>query len=123
MNQKTISDIENSIRKHIDLMKKASDSSDMEKLLRIIHNPGWTTPAESFLVKEIINLMNEHGQLLHNLKQSLMNGSSLVTKQMNAPLKNIVKVSSKKEGLLRDAESLTSSVSKEELVSGFPSMP
>jgi len=57
------------------------DTSDLEELIFLLHQPGWTTPAEYLLVSGIVDAMQEHGKALTTLRQSLITGSRLVSEQ------------------------------------------
>jgi len=57
------------------------NGSDLEELIILIHRPGWTTPAEYMLVSGIVDAMQEHAKALTTLRQSLISGSRLISKQ------------------------------------------
>ena len=57
------------------------DTSDLEELIFLLHQPGWTTPAEYLLVRGIVDAMQEHAKALTTLRQSLITGSRLVSMQ------------------------------------------
>lgn len=58
------------------------DRTDFVELLKIIHRPGWTTPAEALLVSGVVDAMLAHVKVLTSLKQALLTGSRAVgTKQ------------------------------------------
>jgi hypothetical protein len=125
MDKNNLKDIENSIKAHIEIIKKASDTSEMEELLRINHRPGWINPAESFLVKNTLNSMNEHCRILYDLKQFLLNSSRLVGKKIDDKLMNVVKISNKRvnEKENRMAKDIVSSDIATQLIGGFPPLP
>lgn len=73
-----IAHLERRIRELSGHLTDMADDTDMQELLRIIHGPGWTTPAEYLLVNAIVDAMHEHTKTLVGLKQALINGSRAV---------------------------------------------
>ena len=59
-------------------LTQLSDDSDLAELLRHIHQPGWTTPAEFLLVAGMVDSLNKQVTLLIEQKQILMAGSRAV---------------------------------------------
>ncbi len=57
------------------------DISDLEETIFLLHQPGWTTPAEYLLVSGIVDTMQEHARALTSLRQSLITGSRLISEQ------------------------------------------
>jgi hypothetical protein len=57
------------------------DISDLEETIFLLHQPGWTTPAEYLLVSGIVDTMQEHARALTTLRQSLITGSRLISEQ------------------------------------------
>jgi hypothetical protein len=55
-----------------------ADGTDFEELLKIIHRPGWTTPAEALLVSGLVDFMATQVKALTALKQVLLAGSRVV---------------------------------------------
>ena len=55
--------------------RQLSGSEDLEELIKIIHGPGWTTPAEHGLVAMTLDSMLAHGQTLINTQQQLLAAS------------------------------------------------
>jgi hypothetical protein len=60
-------------------LAKLADRKDFEELLKIIHRPGWTTPAEYMFAVGILDSMTAHSSVLAGLKEVLMAGSRAVT--------------------------------------------
>lgn len=58
-----------------------ANDQDLEELLKIIHRPGWTTPAEFQLVAGIVDSIQAHARALVGLKQALLAGSQKVGAQ------------------------------------------
>ena len=53
------------------------DDSFLE-LIKIIHNPGWTTPAEFRLVTTVVEAIDQQVRVIERLKVELLEGSRLV---------------------------------------------
>lgn len=71
------------IEGHIQGMRTAhaalADSSDADELFRIIHQPGWTTPAEvAFLLTALESIQSQTRQLTA-MRQSLLTAAKLVS--------------------------------------------
>jgi len=73
---------------HIQALKSAhailADSATTDELWRIIHNPGWTTPAERLLVTASLEYIIAQAKLLNNLQQNLLAGARAVGKTQAA---------------------------------------
>ena len=73
---------------HIQALKSAhailADSATTDELWRIIHNPGWTTPAERLLVTASLEYIIAQAKLLNNLQQNLLVGARAVGKTQAA---------------------------------------
>jgi hypothetical protein len=59
-------------------LKGLADAPEFAELLRIIHQPDWTTPAEAALVTGMLEAMNAHIQHLTRMKQALLVGARAV---------------------------------------------
>lgn len=59
-------------------LRELSDSADFDELLKIIHRPGWTTPAEALLVAGVVDSAEAQVKALRELKRVLLSGSQLV---------------------------------------------
>ena len=55
-----------------------SDGTDLDELLRIIHRPGYTTPAEHSFVQAIVETLGVQAKTLIVLKQALLAGARTV---------------------------------------------
>ncbi len=62
-------------------LRELSDNPELEELLKIIHRPGWTTPAEASLVGGIVDSARVQVQALAELKRVLVAGSQIVGTQ------------------------------------------
>jgi len=51
------------------------DDDGFAELLRIIHRPGWTTPAELELVTGLVEIMDSHVKALTRMRELLIRGS------------------------------------------------
>lgn len=69
---------------HIQALKSThailADSATTDELWKIIHNPGWTTPAERLLVTASLEYIIAQAKLLNNLQQNLLAGARAVGK-------------------------------------------
>ncbi len=57
------------------------DNDGWKELFRLIHFPGWTTPAEFLLVSSIVENMMVQARALNGLKQNLLQASREIGKQ------------------------------------------
>jgi len=57
-----------------------TDSVTTDELWRIIHQPGWTTPAERMLVTASLEHILAQAKLLTTLQQNLLAGAKAVGK-------------------------------------------
>ncbi|HEY9642043.1 MAG TPA: hypothetical protein V6C57_16265 [Coleofasciculaceae cyanobacterium] len=62
-------------------LQQLSNDDDLAELIRIIHHPGWTTPAEYLFVSGLVDALIIKTKTLGNLKHTLIAGSRLVGKQ------------------------------------------
>ena len=69
---------------HIQSLKSThavlADSATTDELWRIIHNPGWTTPAERLLVTASLEYLIAQAKLVNTLQQNLLAGARAVGK-------------------------------------------
>ena len=61
-----------------DIFTKMSDNSDLDELLKIIHRPGWTTPAEFTLVNSVVDSLHAQARNVATLRIALVTGSKQV---------------------------------------------
>lgn len=68
---------------HIHAMKTAhaalADSSDADELFRIIHQPGWTTPAELAFLTAALESIQAQTKQLTTMRQGLLAAAKLVS--------------------------------------------
>jgi hypothetical protein len=64
-------------------LKQLSNDDEMDELIRIIHRPGWTTPAELLFVSGLVDALIIKTKTLGNLKHTLIAGSRLVGKEVS----------------------------------------
>jgi len=55
-----------------------ADGSDSAEMLKIIHRPGWTTPADFFFVNSILDSLLAQARNLLALRKSLVTGAGQV---------------------------------------------
>ena len=69
---------------HIQLLKSThavlADSATTDELWRIIHNPGWTTPAERLFVTAGLEYLIGQAKLVNTLQQNLLAAARAVGK-------------------------------------------
>lgn len=59
-------------------LNKIAGSSRWVELMKIIHFPGYTTPAEFYLVDNIVKSMATQVRVLQHLEQTLLEGSQII---------------------------------------------
>ena len=64
-----------------DIFTIMADNSDLEELLKIIHRPGWTTPAEFALVGSVVESLNTQARNVASLRTALVASSRQVGTQ------------------------------------------
>jgi hypothetical protein len=52
-----------------------ADDADLEELLRHLHGPGWTTPAEFKLVSAVVHSLDQQAKTMVQLRINLIEGS------------------------------------------------
>jgi hypothetical protein len=75
MNDHNIDRLEGQIKELHYALKLLSDDDALLELIRIIRQPGWTTPAEFILVTGVTEALHAHTRAMIGLKQVLMSGS------------------------------------------------
>ncbi len=63
------------LRRQIDVLAKAAQ---FEELIKVIHHPGWTTPAEFALVTQSLDTMATLVDTANRLKSGVLEASTLV---------------------------------------------
>jgi hypothetical protein len=62
-----------------ELLDSLSREDTIAEVLRHIHQPGWTTPAEFLLVSELVAVMRQQAQTLKGMQHALVAGSREIT--------------------------------------------
>ena len=62
---------------HAQMLSLTADES-MAKLIKIVHGPGWTTPAEATFLTGILDAIQAHTKVLAGLQQAALLGASRV---------------------------------------------
>jgi hypothetical protein len=70
--------LEKSIHALQDRISVLGTEDDYVELIKIIHQPGWTTPAEFQLVNTIVTTFTKQIDVLDGLKHDLIQASQLV---------------------------------------------
>jgi hypothetical protein len=78
MDKQDLHHLERTILDLKELFAKMADNSDMDELLKVIHRPGWTTPAEHMLVGSVVESLHAQLQNAITLRKALLRGSSQV---------------------------------------------
>jgi hypothetical protein len=64
-----------------DALAHLNSADDLRKLILLIKNPGWTTPAEYIFALGLVNSMLTHVKALDEMKTVLLRGSNAVAPQ------------------------------------------
>jgi hypothetical protein len=64
-----------------EISARFADNSDIDELLKIIHHPGWTTPAEFALVFSLVESLHTQVRNVISLRSALLTGSKQVGTQ------------------------------------------
>ena len=75
-----IAHLETHIKELGEQLETMGDTSDLKEMIFLIHQPGWTTPAEYLLVNNIVDVMLEQVKALTTLRQGLITGSRVIGK-------------------------------------------
>ena len=78
--------LEKSINSVRDRLSTVAAEDDFLELIKIIHTPGWTTPAEFRLVHTLVEAIDRHVEVIDHLKHQLIETSQLVGKTERAPV-------------------------------------
>jgi hypothetical protein len=74
-----ISRLERQIKTLNSRLKKLAADDELAELLRHIHQPGWTTPAEFLLVSSILVSLEAQVESVAALKTNLLEGSRQIS--------------------------------------------
>lgn len=79
-----IAKLEGQIKELDVLLKQQSNTQDVDELLHLIHNPGWTTIAEYALVVGVLEALTSQMKQVSALRGALINASRGIGKPQNA---------------------------------------
>lgn len=74
-----IAELDKKITALSDALAHLGKGTDLKELLRIIKNPGWTTPAEFAFAVAILDSMHEQVRQLGRLNSQLLDAGKLVS--------------------------------------------
>ena len=75
---KDIGHLEASLKELMKLLDGLANDDAISEVLRHIHQPGWTTPAEFLLVSELVSAMRAQAEMMSNLQGALVQGSRAI---------------------------------------------
>ena len=86
MEKHDLTKLEKNIKELNQSLSSLSANSEFDELLKIIHRPGWTTPAEFAFAIGVVESMTAHAKAMTDLKRTLINASRKVgeTKSVGA---------------------------------------
>jgi hypothetical protein len=77
-NSKHVAALDGRLRRLSAAFVDAAAVEDFEELLLIIHQPGWTTPAELLLVNSLIDAAERNVQEAAQLRGALLQGANAI---------------------------------------------
>jgi hypothetical protein len=86
MDRQSIDALESTLRQLQDAVKDLGNSSDIDELLLLIHNPGWTTTRDHFFVTSIAEALTQQLQTASRMKQVLIAGSRSIDAGDDGPI-------------------------------------
>ena len=84
MEKHDISKLEKNVKELHQNLAGLADNNEFDELLKIIHRPGWTTPAEFLFAMGVVESMTVHARALTDLKRTLINASRKVSETKSA---------------------------------------
>jgi len=84
MEKHDITKLEKHVKELNQNLNSLADNTEFDELLRIIHRPGWTTPAEFLFAMGVVESMTVHARALTDLKRTLINASRKVSETKSA---------------------------------------
>jgi len=78
MQQTDLNHLEKTVTELSNALSKLGDGESLREFLRIIHQPGFTTPAEVLLFRGIADSLLEQTRAVAGLKQVLLSSASKV---------------------------------------------
>lgn len=73
-----LSDVEKTIESAIQELRDLGDGEDLRDLLKIIHQPGWTTPAEFVFTTVLAEALVAQLEVARRMKAGLLAGANRV---------------------------------------------
>ena len=86
MDRESIDALELTLRQLQDAVKDLGNSSDIDELLLVIHNPGWTTTRDHFFVTNIAEALTQQLWTASRMKQVLIAGSRSIDAGDDGPI-------------------------------------
>lgn len=78
MDKKHIAKFESQIKEFNNSLRQLTGGDSLDGLIKVIHQPGWTTIADIEFVGGILDSMVSQSRALNSLKQVLLSGASKV---------------------------------------------
>jgi hypothetical protein len=78
MSEKSIQQVARKLSALKTNLRSVAEDDVYDQLLKIIHRPGWTTPAEIAFFETVLNSVDAHTRLLSQLHKDLLRSSQLV---------------------------------------------
>jgi hypothetical protein len=89
MDKHNLVQLESAIKDLNGNLAELAREKDFQELIHLIHQPGWTTPAEFRLVNGIVKAMAVQVKALADLKQALLTGSREISTKENVVLSQV----------------------------------
>lgn len=86
MDRESIDALESTLRQLQDAVKDLGNSSDIDELLLVIHNQGWTTTLDHFFVTNIAEALTQQLRTASRMKQVLIAGSRSIDAGDDGPI-------------------------------------
>jgi hypothetical protein len=78
MDKQQIANFESQIKEFNNNLRQLTGGDSLDGLIKVIHQPGWTTIADIAFVGGILDSMVSQARTLNSLKQVLLSGASKV---------------------------------------------
>ena len=78
MEKHDVAQLETQINEFRGNLAELADDKDLQQFLTTIHHPGFTTPAELFLFRGVVDSMLAHTKALSSLRQVLTSAAAKV---------------------------------------------
>lgn len=73
-----IAHLEKNIKHLVKSLKSLTADDDLAELLKIIHQPGWTTPAELVFTLGMVDVIQQQVESIAGMRKTLLEGSRKV---------------------------------------------